>query len=141
MSWEPLTPPELDAWEASLRACVGIRWRHRGRLGMGYGHQSGLDCVGLLLRAAQDIGRQVPDVPLYGRDPDGTLESQLTARLGAPSPLRPASVVMLRLPREPSHVGYVARNGNLIHCYYSTGVTEHPLDDGWRRRIVRSWSV
>ena len=142
MTWTPLTTAERAAFEAELRACIGTPWRHMGRPGCGYGHQTGLDCVGLLVRAALSVGRDPSDLELYGRAPDGTLESILTERLGEPCAPSPGCIVLLRLPREPSHVGYITEAGTLLHAYNGGNrcVVEHPMGM-WQKRIVRGWRV
>lgn len=133
---------DLDVLEAELRACIGIRWRHIGRQGLPYGHQTGLDCVGLLLRAAAAAGRVIEDIPHYSREPDGTLEAKITERMGQPCAPGPGCVVLIRMVRQPSHVGYITREGTLIHAYNGgTGVVcEHPLAL-WSDRIVKGWAL
>ena len=137
-----MTPDELAAWEAELRACIGVPWRHMGRQGCGYGHQTGLDCVGLLVRAAKAVGREVRDLEAYAREPDGTLQARLTEHLGAPCEPGSGCIVLMRLPREPSHVGYITSAGTLIHGYNggSRVVVEHPLGL-WADRIVAGWAL
>lgn len=133
---------DLDVFESELRACLGIRWRHMGRQGMGYGHQTGVDCVGLLLRAAAVAGRTIEDIPHYSREPDGTLEAKITERLGSPVTPGPGCVVLINMVRLPSHVGYITRADTLIHAYNGgTGVVcEHPLAL-WADRIVKGWAL
>lgn len=133
---------DLDAFETELRACIGIPWRHIGRKGLPYGHQTGLDCVGLMIRAAAAGGRVIDDIPVYSRQPDGSLESKITERLGHPCVPGPGCVVLIRMVSLPSHVGYITREGTLIHAYNGgTGdVCEHPLAL-WANRIVKGWAL
>lgn len=133
---------DLDAFEAELRACIGIPWRHIGRKGLPYGHQTGLDCVGLLIRAAAAGGRVIDDIPVYSRQPDGSLEAKITERLGSPVAPEPGCVVLINMVRLPSHVGYITRAGTLTHAYNGgTGVVcEHPLAL-WANRIVKGWAL
>lgn len=133
---------DLDAFEAELRACIGIPWRHIGRKGLPYGHQTGLDCVGLMIRAAAAGGRVIDDIPVYSRQPDGSLEAKITERLGSPVTPGPGCVVLINMVHLPSHVGYITRAGTLIHAYNGgTGVVcEHPLAL-WANRIVKGWKI
>lgn len=143
MTWS-LTPDERETFEAALRSRMGVRWRHMGRAGCGYGHQTGLDCVGLLVFGALAVGRTVADPDHYERNPDGTLEARITEHLGQPADsLGPGHIVLLRLPRLPRHVGYVTQAMTLIHSYAGGDrcVIETSLDEGWRNRIVRSWAL
>ena len=143
MTLAQMTSAEVDAWEAELRSCIGIKWRHMGRCGLPYGHQTGLDCVGLLIRGAAAVGRNVDDLSVYAYEPDGTLETRLCAHLGEGSAdIAPAMIVLIRMVGLPSHVGYVTKDGTLIHAYNGgTGVVvEHPLGM-WSKRIVRGWKI
>lgn len=143
MTWA-LSPSERETFEAALRSRLGVPWRHMGRAGCGYGHQTGLDCIGLLVFGAQAVGRTVADPNHYEKDPDGTIEARITAHLGPPaaSPA-PGHVVLMRLPRRPRHAGYITLAGTLIHSYAGGRkcVMEHALDAEWRNRIVRSWAL
>ena len=141
MIWQPLTLPEQNAWEAELRACIGIPWRLLGRAGLPYGLQSVLDCVGLLVRGATAVGRPVDDLEVYAREPDGTLEDRLREHLGEPCEPGPGCIVLIRF-REPQHVAYVTQAGTLIHAYNggTRVVVEHPLDL-WADRIVMGWKL
>lgn len=146
MTWA-LTDDERYTFEAALRSRMGTPWRHMGRSGCGYGHQTGLDCIGLMIYAAQAVGRKVADLAHYERDPDGTLEARITAHLGAPAAsVGPGQLALLRLPRRPRHVAYIANTDGgltLIHSYAGgrKQVTEHALDADWLARIVRSWTL
>ena len=143
MTWQALTDSEASAFEAELRACVGMAWRHMGRSGCGYGHQTGLDCVGLMVRGLLAVGRPVRDLETYSRTPNGQLESHICRVLGAPaSGIGPRQIVLLRLG-VPRHVGYITDAGTLIHSRRGAGVgvVEHSLDAEWRAAIVRSWAL
>ena len=143
MTWDRFTDSEASTFEASLRAQLGTAWRHMGRKGCGYGHQTGLDCVGLAILGALAVGRPVRDLEAYSRRPDGTLEARITAHLGTPaSGVGPRRLVLMNLG-QPRHVGYVSDAGTLIHSRRGAGggVVEHALDARWRDTIVRSWSL
>lgn len=143
MTYQPLNESEAQAFEAELRACVGLPWRHMGRKGCGYGHQTGLDCVGLAIRGLLAVGRPVPDLESYSRTPDGSLESRITAQLGEPVPgIGPRRIVLFKLGT-PRHVGYVSDAGTLIHSIRGSGggVVEVSLDAFWRAAAVRSWRL
>lgn len=140
MTWDALTRAERARFERELRACIGIPWRHMGRAGLPYGHQTGLDCVGLLIRAAHAVGRDVDEPATYTREPDGTLRERLVAHLGAPSNSG-AGIVLIRF-RKDAHVGYITEAGTLIHAYNGGGrcVVEHPMGL-WADRIVARWAL
>lgn len=122
---------------AAARDCVGTPFRHQGRL-VG----EGLDCVGVPLHVASVFGLETVVVGGYGRTP---VEGQLEAALASQPCLmpveiadrRPGDVLLMRLPREPSHVAINAGE-TIIHAYEATGkCVEHRLDERWQARIVR----
>jgi cell wall-associated NlpC family hydrolase len=49
----------------AARKYTGIRWRHQGRSRMG------MDCVGLLVLAGQDVGLPIKDFKAYARRSNG----------------------------------------------------------------------
>jgi cell wall-associated NlpC family hydrolase len=122
----------------SARKYLGVPFRHRGRT------SSGLDCAGLALLAYKDLGLDLPDIRIYGREPHKNgLERAVEAALGAPLARAPrvGDVLMFRFDRDPHHVGiagdYAHGGLSLIHAYGTAGrVVEHRLDDTWRGRIV-----
>lgn len=142
---EPLSAEELSAVYAEAMACRGIHWRHQGRVGLPYGHQNGLDCVGFLIRIVRASGRPVGDIDVYARTSDGAaLLAEMDRQLGPRVIVQAGSIVMLMLGKESPHVGIVSeREGRLMltHCYAGHGVVEHGLDDAWRRRIVAAWAL
>jgi hypothetical protein len=115
-----------------------------GRAGLPYGHQTGLDCVGFLIRIVSAAGRPVGDFDIYSKTSDGTvLMAEMDRQLGARTKdLRAGCIVMLMLGRENPHVGLLTEldgRVTLIHCYSSHGVVEHGFDDAWRKRVVAGW--
>ena len=144
MTWVPFTESEASAFEAELRACLGMKWRHMGRAGCGYGHQTGLDCVGLLQRAFRKVGRPLSDIATYGREADGSLESRIAARLGKPAAgYGTRRVALIKVDGVVRHVGYITDAGTIIHSRRGAGggVVEHAIDPALRGDIVRSWSL
>lgn len=143
MTWDRLTDSEASTFEAALRAQIGTPWRHMGRKGCGYGHQTGLDCVGLVIVGALAVKRPVRDLEAYSRRPNGQLTEILSAHLGSPvDGYGPRRIVLMNLGH-PRHVGYVSQAGTLIHSRRGAGggVVEHELDAQWRATIVRSWEL
>lgn len=126
--------PLVDA----ARSYLGVPFRHRGRT------SAGLDCAGLLVVAYRDLGIELPDIRIYGREPHKNglvraVEDGFGQPLGrAPEP---GDVLLMRFEREPHHLGivgdYIHGGLSLIHAYGAAGrVVEHRLDAAWRARIV-----
>lgn len=58
-----ITPEDIVKYS---RTWIGAKWRHQGR---GYGPDRGIDCVGLLVRTAQNFELPCEDLQGYRRDP------------------------------------------------------------------------
>ena len=138
------TAKERKAAIAEARACLGIPWRHMGRQGLPWGHDVGLDCIGLVMRAVVAAGRPVRDLAAYGRDPDGTLLERMDAHLGPRvDAYGPACVLVLKFGGAPRHVALLTEANTLIHCYDGgpRKVVEHTFDAQWRKRVVAGWQL
>lgn len=148
----PLTDAERAALLASAMSLLGVPWKHMGRQGMGYGTQTGLDCLGAVKRVLFDIGRQTEDRASYNRtappaDLLATLDAWMGARVTGPA-VGPWHVVHVPFGRNYQHVGLTLPRGDdvyLWHCYngdYPAGrVMWHRLDDAWRKRIHAGWAL
>lgn len=123
---------------AAARHFLGCPFEHQGRAVWG------MDCAGLLVVTELALGRVLSETYQgYGRTPHaGRLRAAVAANFTpvtrAPEP---GDVVLMRLQREPQHVGIVGDYGHgelsLIHSYSGVGqVVETILDDRWRRRIL-----
>ncbi len=131
---------------------VGVPFRHRGRIrpNAQTGHPGALDCLGLLVVTAQDLGLEVFDKELYGREPwrDG-LQKGLRQNCGEPilGPLEPDYIILMRLhpDQEPSHVGilapYLTCGLGIIHTYGEVGrVVFHRLNAYRHEQIVEVYT-
>lgn len=122
---------------AAARACIGTPFRHQGRIPC-----VALDCAGLVVAVAKDIGADYIDRPNYGRMPSGgLLESVLDDQpclVRVPNAARQAGdVLLMRFTGEPQHLAICAGE-TIIHSYQQVGrVCEHRLADVWIARIVR----
>lgn len=123
---------------AAARQCLGTPFRHQGRL-LGFG----LDCAGVAVHVARQIGAGHLDVSGYGRIPaNGELEQSLDAqpcleRVSRIDDRRPGDVLLMRFAGEPQHIAITAE-ATIIHAYESVGqCCEHRLSSVWAARIAR----
>ena len=126
----------------SARKYLGVKFRHRGR------SVSSLDCVGLIVIAFQDLGRQIlNDKEHYGREPhaDGLREG-LQLEFGEPcSEMKVGDIALIAYNTEiPHHVAvignYLYGGFSLIHADGMVGkVVEHRLDENWRKMIIETY--
>ena len=118
------------------RKWLGTKFHHQGRkIGVG------VDCIGLIVGVARELGLPVEDRVDYAREPkDGELQMAMEKYL-VPSELKPGFVVLFKLEKEPQHVGivtdYDGKGLGLIHAYIQARkVVEHNLDASWAFKIV-----
>lgn len=123
----------------AARGYLGVRWHHQGR------SRAGVDCVGLVICVARDLGLSDYDISGYGTAPDGRMSGILREQcIEQPRGTEPAPGMLaeIRFDREPQHVAIVSpyRGGGhaLLHAMsrFPRRVTEHRLDAVWRRSIV-----
>lgn len=121
----------------AARSLMGTPFRHQGRVpGLA------LDCAGLVIVVAQQLGIEHFDVPGYGRRPHRGLLEQVLADQPALIPVNrresgPGDVLLMRFGKEPQHLAILAES-TIIHSWEASGkVCEHGLDDLWLTRIVR----
>lgn len=124
----------------AARSYVGVKYLHGGR------SRHGVDCAGLLVLVARDLGIEVSDAsPGYPRHPDGTLMSYLKVNGDEinPDEAGPGDVIVYwfdRASREPQHVGIRTESGGLIHCWSEMGgVVEVSRDSLSSRRTAAAF--
>jgi cell wall-associated NlpC family hydrolase len=125
----------------AARQCVGTPFRHQGRL-----IAFGLDCAGVAIHVAREIGAGVIDVSGYGRTPaNGQLERSLDSQPCLEriflEDRQAGDLLLMRFASEPQHIAIYAGE-TLIHAYANAGkCCEHIIDDAWASRIVRVYRV
>lgn len=120
---------------STSRSYLGVRWHHQGR------NRAGLDCVGLVLATAWDLGLTAIDYDGYGRVPDGAmLRAELDKHMDRTSDPHHGDVLLMRFEQQPQHVAIVTDIG-IIHSHaMMRRVVEHGLDDWWSSRIVGAYA-
>lgn len=122
------------------RSWLDVPFLHQGR------SRQGVDCAGLVICVARDLGVLPPDgdVTGYTRQPDGSMQRACEHYMTRSQPAV-GNVFIMRFEGEPQHMGFFTpyRHGGLavIHAVASHGkVVEHRLDNIWSKRIVRSYT-
>lgn len=124
-----------------VRSFAGTPWKHLGR------SRRGVDCVGLVIAVADELKFTPPDleVPVYGRQPDGTLLSyfdRYMVRIGL-SDIRDGSVVIFSYYGSPYHAGIVTdgKSRAIMHAYAAQRkVVPDFLDNTARgRTLIRAY--
>ena len=107
---------------AAARSHIGTRWQHQGRL-----PGVALDCAGLVICVARQLGIVAPDwdVNGYVRVPDGTMLAWCDATMQRIEKPELGAVLSLIVHRQPQHLGIVGnyRHGgwSLIHAASNAG--------------------
>lgn len=141
---------DAQALVHAARQLLGVRFAHQGR------SVHGLDCLGLLLLAAQQAGITLQNKAVmhfdrrdYGTWPDTQyLQATLEAHLApAEDELRCGDVLLLRIEGRPQHLALVTdypapASWGMIHAYAAARkVVEHRLDAAWEQAIHRRYRL
>lgn len=115
---------------AEARTWLGTPFHHQGRV-----KGAGVDCIGLVIGVARDLGLVDYASPAYGRIPNPVVMGrELRAHLLPASAIDPGVVLWFAFAQAPQHVGIVTDSG-LIHAYATAGkVVETGLDPQWIAR-------
>ncbi|MFN8971556.1 MAG: NlpC/P60 family protein [Alphaproteobacteria bacterium] len=132
---------------ACARSYVGVRFAHQGRA-----RQTGVDCLGLLILVAEEVGlsfdAQAPralDRTDYGAYPDAEFLRERLDHFLKPSPIdqmREGDVLLLAIDGRAQHLALVTDYPvpgelGMIHAYApARKVIEHRMDESWRKAIV-----
>lgn len=138
---------------ASARTWRGTRFIHQGRRKAAGADPGGVDCLGLLIGVAEELGLTAQDgrllaghdVAAYSKSPDG---AALMARLDEllipipPEDTQPGDVALFALDSVPQHLAilsdYAPGVPGMIHAFAPVRrVVEHRMDEGWQKRLVR----
>jgi cell wall-associated NlpC family hydrolase len=119
----------------AARKYLGVPFQHQGRT------MYGIDCIGLIVMVAHDLGYTKDDVSDYGRIPNGRrLMKGLEQYLDHAETPQMGDIMLFKFERIPHHVAFYTGEG-LIHSYEaSTKVVEHAMDEYWKTRLVRTYS-
>ena len=128
---------------AKAREFVSVPWRHQGR------NRVGMDCAGLIICVAHDLGLSDFDTRAYGRLPQADRMRELMRKHCTELPavkLSPGLVALMRFEAEPQHLAIIADYAygghGIVHALMqSRRVVEHRLDDLWRSRIVALYAL
>ena len=114
----------------------------RNYLGTPFHHQArvkgvGIDCAGLLVCVARDLGLQHYDVQGYSRVPSGAeFERHLDANLDKISAIEPGCILLMAFDSDPQHVAIATSLTTIIHAHFEVRkCVEHDLDSVWTSRI------
>jgi NlpC/P60 family putative phage cell wall peptidase len=118
------------------REYIGTPYHHQGRL-----KHVGIDCIGLIVCVAKELGIELQDTTNYRRFPDGiTLAAELNRQFTKIEEAQPGDIMLFRVTRLPQHVAIRSEMG-LIHAHVGLkNCIETNLSDTWTKRIIASYA-
>ncbi|MBB5691774.1 C40 family peptidase [Roseomonas alkaliterrae] len=130
------------AFVAAARDYIGVPWRHLGR------SRTGVDCIGLVLLAARDVGWDLPDPAPYAREPQGTrLLEGVLGHAPRVADAEPGDVLLFRLGLYGGHVGIASLHPAwgvpaCLHAYAPRRqVVEQPMDAELRAALLGAFRL
>jgi NlpC/P60 family putative phage cell wall peptidase len=153
MTATPVTGADVtrQAVVDAARGWRGTRYQHQARL-----RGRAVDCIGLIIGVAQELGLLPPGFDPaafanYGREPDPAILlgacDQFLDRI-ARAQAGPGDILVLRFagagsyPTPPQHFALVTEPGYMVHAYAAARrVVEHRIDAAWEARIVRCYRL
>lgn len=121
---------EVESW-------IDTPFHHQGRL-----KGVGVDCIGLLVSVARNMGNPVEDVYGYSIHPRdfemlNNMNRQLKRVVGEP---QPGDILLFKFNKYPQHVAVMVEDGYMIHALDPVGrVVKHRFDETWRKRMIGSF--
>lgn len=125
---------------SAARLWLGTPWRHQGR-GPG-----GVDCVGLIVRVARDLGLSDYDLTGYDRRARGVgfLEHFEANLVSVPiADAQPADILVFADQAYPCHCGFLSHWRGAAHVIHAHAlrrkVIEEPYAGEWRQKVKRAY--
>ena len=115
----------------AARAYLGTPYAHQGRT------KFGLDCIGLIIRVAHDLGLSDYDESHYSRVPSGRRMQRLLSENCEKIPIKAATLgdlLHIAFETQPQHVAILTDRG-MIHADSRHGVVEHRIDIEWLEKV------
>ena len=116
----------------TAREYIGTPFHHQARI-----KGVGIDCAGLLICVARELGLQHYDVQGYSRVPSGAeFERHLTANLDIIDAIEPGCILLMAFDTDPQHVAICTSLTSIVHAHFEVRkCVEHDIDAIWESRI------
>lgn len=125
-----------DRIVAAARGWLGVPWRHQGR------SRRGVDCVGLVVCVARELGHEPEDFTAYARHADTFDFAERFRRALREVPVaeaQPGDVLVFAERAFPCHCAVLSRRHGVPHLIHAHAlrrrVIEEPLAGEWPARL------
>jgi cell wall-associated NlpC family hydrolase len=132
-----------DQIVVAARGWLGTPFHHQGRV-----KGAGVDCAGVIVEVARELGVGDVDVRGYGHRPDSRELEQLCREHMTPVALQDAAagdVLLIMIDGAPQHLAFQTAIGGergMLHSYApARRVVEHRIDQHWADRIVAAFEL
>lgn len=116
---------------AAARGYLGVRWHHQGR------SRAGIDCAGLIIAVANDLGLSAFDTADYGHIPSAQrMQQHLNDQAVRIYDLRPGCILLMKFEAEPQHLAIYAGRTMIHALMQARAVVEHNYGEPWPSRTV-----
>ena len=121
------------------RELIETPWQHQGRK-----KGVGIDCIGVPILVAKELGLGNFDKIDYPRVPNGTMQG-LIAQHCTTELLQPGVLLVFRISATAQHCGIVSNymdGQGLIHAWdIAQKVVEHRLTQDWLKKVVGCYGL
>jgi cell wall-associated NlpC family hydrolase len=128
---------------AAARRWLDTPFHHQGRA-----KSVGVDCAGVLVEVARELGLGDVDIRGYGHRPDSRelerlcyFHMTLVRLLDA----EPGDVLLIEVDGQPQHIAFLTRlegEAAMLHAYApARRVVEHRMDEEWGSRVVAAFRL
>jgi NlpC/P60 family putative phage cell wall peptidase len=125
----------------AARSWLGTPFHHQGRV-----RGVGVDCAGVIVGVARELGLSEVDATGYGHRPDSRELERLCHAHMTPVAIeaaQPGDVLLLTIEGLPQHLAFLTELGGeraMLHAYApARRVVEHRIDAVWAERIVAAF--
>lgn len=135
--------PTRSEFVAAARTYLGVPYRHQGR------NRIGMDCVGLVVCAARDVGYDIPDMFGYRRAGDGIAFMRHVRQNGREIlgnvPLKKGQILAFQQQQFPAHLGILDMRADgqitVIHAYAGRRQVDEQSFESWRPMMIARFDL
>lgn len=133
-------PINRDDIVNTARQWIGVKWQHQGR------SKAGIDCIGLIVVVARELGIADTDEFGYSRDPKGhALVSRFANEMDSIplSAILPGDVLLFADSMYPCHCAFVTKRNESLYILHAHATRRKVLEEHysfeWLKKIRKAY--